>query len=72
MKQGRKSHSSRAQPKDETQGVNGRGDYDKFKRVDEEESERGGNKIMEEWSQRDEGVGGSGRKWLPSPKALLI
>lgn len=39
----------------------------------------GGNKIMEERSQRDEeeGVGwgwggGRGRKWLPSPKALLI
>lgn len=54
-------------------GVSGRGDDDKFTREDEE-SERGSNKIMEEWSQRDEEEGGGrrGRRWLPSPKALLI
>lgn len=57
MKPGRKSHSSCAQPTDEREGVNGRGDYGKFKHEDEE-SERRGNKIMEEWSQRDEEEGG--------------
>lgn len=41
--------------------MNRRGDYDKFKREDEAH-ERGGNTIMEEWSQRDEEEGGQGKK----------
>lgn len=61
MKPGRKSRSSCTQLTDERErdGGNARGDYDKFKREDEE-SQRGGNKIMEEWSQRDEEGGGWG------------
>lgn len=67
-----KSHPSRVHLTDEREGENGRGDYDKFNREDEGGSGGGGNKIMEEWSQGDEEEGARGRKWLPSPKALLI